>query len=154
MTRQEFTDKFYPMAVEAAKGTPIFPETVVTAAGLESNWNESQLSKIYNNFFGFKASANWTGATIGLPTKEEIGGVMKTVTAYFRIYKTPTDSFKDYVRLLQTKRYADAGVTTAKDSIQQFERIANAGYATDSKYSSKLSSVYYSIKSFFKHTPK
>lgn len=152
MTRQAFTEKFYPLAVEAAKGSPIFPETIISAAGLESNWNESQLSKIYNNFFGFKASRNWTGKTVSLPTKEEINGVLQTVSADFRVYDTPTDSFKDYVRLLQTSRYVNAGVTTAKDTIQQFERIAAAGYATDSRYSSKLSSVYYSIKSFFLKT--
>jgi flagellum-specific peptidoglycan hydrolase FlgJ len=154
MTRQQFTDNFFPMAVEAAKGTPIFPETIISAAGLESGWNTSQLSMEYNNFFGFKSSSSWKGRVVSLPTKEEINGKVVTVQAIFRVYDSPVDSFKDYVRLLQTTRYVNAGVTTAKDSIEQFQALQRAGYATDSSYASKLSSVYYSIKSFFKKTPK
>jgi flagellum-specific peptidoglycan hydrolase FlgJ len=154
MTREQFTKTYYPLAVIATKGTPIFPETVISAAGLESGWNTSQLSSQYNNFFGFKSSPNWNGTTVTLPTKEEINGKIVTVNAVFRSYPSATDSFKDYVRLLQTAHYVNAGVTVAKDSIAQFQALQKAGYATDSSYSSKLASVYYSIKSFFHPIPK
>jgi len=152
MERRDFTNKYYPLAIEAGNGTPIFPETIITAAGLESGWGESQLAKIYNNFFGFKSSKSWIdsgGKVIKLPTKEVINGTTRTIDALFRVYNSPTDSFKDYVRLLQTTRYVNAGVTTAKDSVSQFQALQKAGYATDPYYSSKLKMISYNIKSFF-----
>lgn len=149
MTEQFFAQKYYPIAVAATKGTPIFPDTVVTAAGLESGWNTSKLSLNDNNFFGFKASSNWTGARVTYKTTEYVNGQAVTVDAVFRKYPTPEDSFKDYVRLIQTARYVNAGVTTAVDSLAQFKALQAAGYATDPSYSYKLSAIYTRIKSFF-----
>lgn len=149
MTREQFVNLYYQDAINATRNTPIFPDTVITAGGLESNWGESQLTKNYNNFFGFKASANWHGATVSLPTKEVVNGNTITVNALFRVYDSPQDSFADYVRLLQTAHYVNAGVTDATDPVEQFQALQKAGYATDPNYSSKLSSVYYSVKGFF-----
>jgi len=155
MERKDFTNKYYPLAIEASIGTPIFPETIITAAGLESGWDTSQLSLKYNNFFGFKSSKSWIdsgGKVVSLPTKEIINGQTRTIDALFRVYNSATDSFKDYVRLLQTSRYVNAGVTIAKDSVSQFQALQKAGYATDPNYSSKLKMIYYNIKSFFLKT--
>jgi flagellum-specific peptidoglycan hydrolase FlgJ len=152
MTREQFTSQFWDEAVNATSGTPIFPETVITAAGLEGGWNTSELARLHNNHFGFKGSYN--GMYVLLPTKEYINGSYVTVDAKFRKYPSVTEGFKDYVRLLQTTRYVNGGVTTAKTPIEQFEALQRSGYATDPKYASKLSSVYYTIKGFFKNTRK
>lgn len=149
MTREQFTNAFFQMAINASKGTPIFPDTVITAAGLESGWNTSKLSLNDNNFFGFKSSPSWNGDTVTYPTTEYINGKATTVWAEFRKYPSAEDSFKDYVRLLQTTRYVNAGVTTAKTPEQQFAALQKAGYATDPNYANKLTSVLNTIKSFF-----
>lgn len=142
-----FAVKYSSAAAAAAAGSKIFPQTILTAAALESSYGESGLTIQANNFFGVKAGSSWTGPTVTMPTKEQKpDGTVYTVNAAFRKYTSPEASFKDYVKLLSTSRYVNAGVTSAKTPEQQFAAIKKAGYATDVNYVSKLNSIYSSIK--------
>jgi flagellar protein FlgJ len=142
-----FFNKYGGFAANAAKGSKIFPQTVLSAAALESGYGKSGLAAKYNNFFGFKSSAGWKGKVVNMSTREQSNqGVESKIIAGFRVYPSPVDSFKDYVRLLQTERYVKGGVTSAKTPEEQFKAIQSSGYATDIKYSSKLTSIYQAVK--------
>jgi N-acetylmuramoyl-L-alanine amidase len=141
-----FRNKYRAAAIAATKGTKIFPEVVLSAAALESGYSKSGLSSIHNNFFGIKAGSSWKGATVEMKTKEQKpDGTIYTITAKFRKYATPEDSFKDYVKLVSSPRYARAGVLAATTPAEQIKAIKAAGYATDINYPAKVLSV---LKSF------
>jgi flagellum-specific peptidoglycan hydrolase FlgJ len=133
-----FFQKYKSAAIEAATGTKIFPEIILAAAALESRNGESLLTTKFNNFFGIKAGPTWSGGRVTMPTKEVLNGKTVTIDQPFRIYKTPADSFKDYVNFISGPRYKAAGVLKAKTPAEQAKAIAAAGYATDPKYSDKL----------------
>lgn len=144
-----FIAKYGADAERAAAGTPIFKETVLTAAALESAYGKSKLSTNDNNFFGIKADSSWKGAKTAYNTNEQTStGKVYVVTAYFRHYDTPQQAFADYVKFVQGKRYVAAGVTKATTPQEQFEKIHAAGYATDVNYSNKLKNIFNSVTSW------
>lgn len=153
-TFNNFIAKYGNYAKAAAAGTPIFAETILTAAAAESSYGKSQLSAKYNNFFGIKADPSWKGKKIVFSTKEQKkDGSVYVVQAAFRHYDTPAESFINYVKFISGPRYVKAGVTTAKNPQEQFKKIQAAGYATDIKYSEKLISIFNGIKDWTKAYP-
>jgi flagellum-specific peptidoglycan hydrolase FlgJ len=144
-----FSSQYGSAAANAAKGSKIFPQTILSAAAVESAYGTSGLTRSGNNFFGVKKGSSWTGATVTMRTAEQTKeGKVYYVNAEFRKYPTPEDSFKDYVRLLSTSRYVNAGVTSAANPEEQFKAIQKAGYATDVNYANKLTSIYNHIRDF------
>ena len=141
MKGNEFVAKYLPAAKEAAGSTGILPEVIVGAALLESGAGESLLAKKYNNFFGVKPGKSWKGKTIDMRTKEFTGTPNEqTITAKFRAYNSPVDSFRDYVSLLTTaKRYKDVAKETTIEG--QAREIHEAGYSTAANYSEKLAAL-------------
>lgn len=150
-TRQEFVSEFSPYVNGITKGTGIFPGTLFAQAILESSRDgrvgASGLSQEANNFFGIKADKGWKGKVYNAKTREVYGGKDTYIKDDFRKYDSVKDSLKDYVSFLQLNpRYAKAGVFNAKSVEEQAEALKRAGYATDPKYASIVSSVYNSIK--------
>jgi flagellum-specific peptidoglycan hydrolase FlgJ len=151
---QPFIAKYGTAAATAAAGTPIFKETILTAAGLESAYGKSSLTVKHNNFFGIKADSRWKGAKAAYKTNEQRkDGSVYVVTAYFRSYAKPEDCFADYVKFVQGPRYIAAGVTKAKTPQEQFEKLQKAGYATDVNYSTKLKNIFNSVASWISTHP-
>jgi flagellar protein FlgJ len=144
MTRAEYITLHTPDVLTASKDTGLLPSVFMAQAILESSDSNgvpgnSSLAKKYNNHFGIKASNGWKGQTATLPTKEQIGAEVKTISAMFRAYPTPKDSFVDRAKFLQSNpRYANAGVFSAKTPEEQALRLYKAGYATDSNYPAKI----------------
>ena len=65
----------------------ILPSVSAAQAILESGWGESLLAQYPNhNLFGIKASSDWKGKRVDLPTQEYIDGKFVTVEATFRKY--------------------------------------------------------------------
>lgn len=154
MTPKTFIAAYSNNAKTAASGTNIFPETILSAAALESGYGASALAAQHNNFFGIKADENWTGKTATFLTKEQReDGSVFTVLAKFRHYDSPIDSFKNYVHFISGPRYVKAGVLSAKTPAQQFAALKKAGYATDKNYVDKLTNTLASLKDFILTTP-
>ena len=133
------------MATEFCKGSPIFPQLIISQAIVESSGKYegknyvggSQLARDGNNYFGMKAGGTWHGETITLPTKEVVNGEKVTVEAHFRKYDSPVDSLKDYLKMLMhNKRYAK--VREAKTFEAQLKAIGGSGYSTNPKYAAVL----------------
>jgi flagellar protein FlgJ len=93
-----------------------------------------------HNLFGIKANKSWLGNKITMFTNEVINGVSKVVPASFRAYNSYYDSMVDHADLLGKPRYAKY-FENAKTVDDFITGIVKGGYATDPKYSSKLSSI-------------
>jgi flagellum-specific peptidoglycan hydrolase FlgJ len=151
LTREDFIKLNYQGALNATKGTGIFPETLLAMAIVESqgkaqdgNWYPGLglVAKKANNFFGIKNSPTWKGRTIQLPTP---GDADKVST--FRVYDSFEDSLKDFIKFLQINpRYTKAGVFLANDYVSQIVAIAKAGYSESSSYQSVITSVANKVK--------
>jgi flagellar protein FlgJ len=155
LTREQWIKANWPAAVEATKGTGIFPETMMAMAVVESqgkvggNWYPGQglVAQKANNYFGIKASTAWKGATVALPTP---GDADKIST--FRVYPNFQASVADFIKFLQVNpRYTKAGVFSAKDYVEQIVAIARAGYAENPNYSAVITSVANKVKDYVKN---
>ncbi len=120
------------------------PASVTLAqAILESGWGKSKLSANDRNYFGMKCFGNPGGIAVACHdyvTQEcdKVTQTCFTTTASFRVYNSPTDSFRDHGRQLSTlSRYAPA-FSYAKQPNQFAAEIHKAGYATDLTYTDKL----------------
>lgn len=154
MNINDFIKKYSVAATNAAAGTKVFPQTILTAAALESGYGESVLSAKYNNFFGIKADSSWKGKSVVMSTKEQdSSGNEYTVNAKFRSYDTAQESFSNYVKFISGPRYVKAGVLNAKTPTEQFEKIKAAGYATDKNYVAKLTKIYNSVTQWVSSNP-
>jgi len=138
-------------AINATKGTAIFPEILLSQAIIESakggKMPGTQLAKQYNNYFGIKAGKKWTGKTATFDTGEvdQAGNKYIETAARFRAYATPGDSFKDYVKFLQVNpRYKKVFTATTPEA--QARELQRAGYSTNPNYSEIISSMANVIK--------
>lgn len=146
LNREQWVEKYYPLAVKASGSSGIFPETILAAAIVESQRKlkdgnyypgQSILVKEANNYFAIKADKNWKGPYITAKTSKDATKISK-----FRKYASVEDSFKGYVSFLQkNSRYTEAGVFKAPNYAEQMVRIAKGGYAEGEGYSNKLKSV-------------
>nr|CTQ91393.1 Flagellar protein FlgJ [peptidoglycan hydrolase] (EC 3.2.1.-) [Kibdelosporangium sp. MJ126-NF4] len=108
---------------------------------IESNWGRSRLSTADKNYFGFKCTAPDQPGPIAIGCRkyqtEECTPNCHPVDAYFRVYSSMTDSFRDYGRLLTTNPvYAPA--FQHKDNPDEFARLIGRRYATDPEYANKV----------------
>jgi flagellar protein FlgJ len=130
-------------AAEAQTGIPA--AFMVAQAAHESGWGRRQIANAdgtsANNLFGIKAGAGWSGPVAEITTTEYVDGEARKVTAKFRAYASPAESFADYARLMKTSpRYSEVleNATSAQGFAQGLQR---AGYATDPAYADKLTRV-------------
>lgn len=136
--------KHQPAAEAAVKGTGLFSQVLLAQAILESAKNGkmpgTELAKKYNNYFGIKAFKSWKGDRVNFKTGEFTpAGSAYTMQSDFRAYKTPLDSFKDYVKLMQSPRYKN--VLKARTVADQAKAIKAAGYSTNPKYATDVANM-------------
>jgi flagellar protein FlgJ len=116
------------------------PASVTIAqAILESSWGESGLTVNDRNYFGIKCVSPGNPGPIAVgcrayPTTECQPPPCHPVTAYFRVYNSMTDSYRDHGALLRNaSRYAAAFAHTG-DPDAFITEVWRAGYATDPNY--------------------
>jgi flagellum-specific peptidoglycan hydrolase FlgJ len=120
------------------------PASVTLAqAILESGWGKSKLSMNDRNYFGMKCFGNPGTIAVGCHeyvTQEcdKVTQTCFTTTATFRVYNSPTDSFRDHGRQLATLSRYKPAFTYAKQPNLFAAEIHKAGYATDLTYTDKL----------------
>lgn len=129
-------------AINAWYSHQILPSIAGAQAILESGSGTSSLSRPpHNNHFGIKASADWTGRTVSLPTREWLNGGWVSITASFRSYNTVTESFQDYAAFFTNTPWREENykhVVGERDYKKAAWALQNAGYATDPQYANKL----------------
>ena len=141
-TQAEFVQKHSSAARAAEAETGIPAAFMVAQAAHESGWGKREIRNAdgssANNLFGIKAGPSWKGAVAEVTTTEYVDGQPRKVTAKFRAYASPAESFADYARLMKNSpRYT--GVVANGSTAQGFAQgLQNAGYATDPAYADKL----------------
>lgn len=137
----DFLNKIKNGAMETWSTHGILPSITAAQGALESNWGRSTLTIDCNNLFGIKAGSSWTGAKKAYRTAEQdANGNVYYVTAYFRAYDSWADSLLDHGQFFHdNSRYA--AVIGLTDYTAQAQAIKAAGYATDTEYVSKLTSI-------------
>lgn len=140
--RNDFVEKLWPHAVEAAKRTGIPAHFMIGHAALESGWGKAEITNAdgspSHNLFGIKASKSWGGGTADTLTTEYIGGVPQKRVERFRSYASYADAFTDYARLLQSRYGQAIGTQDARTFAQGLQK---GGYATDPMYAAKLERI-------------
>ncbi|WP_437830650.1 phage tail protein [Niallia taxi] len=136
-----FLSKIKNGAMETWNTHGILPSITAAQGALESNWGRSTLTIDCNNLFGIKAGSKWTGEKKAYRTAEQdSNGNVYYVTAYFRAYGSWAESILDHGQFFHdNSRYA--AVIGLTDYTAQAQAIKAAGYATDTEYVSKLTSI-------------
>lgn len=132
----------------------ILPSVSTAQMILESGYCGTDLALLANNCFGMKASLSgntWTSVWDGKSTytkysaEDDGHGNLTYPKAVFRKYPCIEDSVRDHSLYLlgamngSKKRYA--GLTDCKDYKSAVTLIKAGGYATDTKYVSKICSI-------------
>lgn len=131
MTRQEYIERFAPIAMEEMQRSKV-PASITLAQGcLESGNANSRLAKKGNNHFGIKCHKSWTGKTMSHDDDKK--------GECFRVYKHAEESYKDHSDfLVNGSRYASLFELKPDDYAGWAKGLRKAGYATDPKYPDKL----------------
>ncbi len=142
---QAFIRDILPEAKSAATTLGISPGVLIAQSVLETGWGKHVMDRPDGssafNLFGIKAGSNWSGDRVDKPTLEFRDGVMRTEFAHFRAYASAADSFKDYVRFIQSnERYRDA-LDHGGNDVHYVKSLQEAGYATDPEYANKILSI-------------
>ncbi|QYR20790.1 glucosaminidase domain-containing protein [Paenibacillus sp. sptzw28] len=141
MNRIQFIAALAPDAIQAwREGSPLFPSVRLAQNILETG---AEIHPWFN-LGGIKAGSGtpnpwWDGRTIAKPTWEEYNGRRVETVAYFRVYSSVYNFYKDQDRLLSTNRYHR--VRLSKTPEEQAAMLQACGYATDSAYPGKLVSL-------------
>lgn len=135
---QQWLDKYGTSAYNVGLKAKLPWETMLAQAALESGWGASAS---HNNFFGIKAGGEWTGPTFSSLTWEDGPSGPYSTVAEFRAYATPEDGFSGYGEFItKNSRYGEA-LKYPNDPLKYAEEIWKAGYATDTLYIQKISTI-------------
>ncbi|MFP5528402.1 glucosaminidase domain-containing protein [Peptococcus simiae] len=141
MDQTSFIAGIAPGAVQGWEQEGILPSLSIAQAILESGWGTSVLAVQANNLFGIKASDDWQGKTLTVPTKEWVNGRYITIHATFRAYDSWADSVADHARFFTStdwRKNLYAAVIGESGYIKACRAIQVAGYATAPDYATKL----------------
>ena len=144
---EHFVRRYLPDATAAAHKLGLDPRLLLAQAALETGWGAATPQhpdgRSANNLFGMKAGDGWQGGRVAHWTMEHLDGVTARKREVFRAYDHAAQSFADYVDLIgSSPRYAQA-LGHAGDPESYARSVAEAGYATDPDYASKLLSIYH-----------
>jgi peptidoglycan hydrolase FlgJ len=144
-SRLDFVRQMLPHAEAAARELGVDPHALLAQAALETGWGKSMpcnaAGECSFNLFGIKAGAQWSGASVNVPTLEFEEGVAVRKVERFRAYESPADSFRDYARLIGNNARYENAVGTGDNVAAFASALQQGGYATDPNYARKLVAV-------------
>lgn len=139
--KDRFIEFVAGMAQDSRQQTHMSAALQIAQAILETGWGQSvpvdkYTGKLSNNLFGIKGSG--PAGSVVSNTWEEYNGVVYRIDANFRAYNDTSESWVDHKRLLLTsERYAQFRAVM-HDPVLGAWALKRAGYATDSRYPTKL----------------
>jgi flagellar protein FlgJ len=142
---EDFVQQLWPCAEAAGKALGIDPKNILAQAALETGWGKSLPCDANGNpsfnFFGMKASGDWTGGSVSQKTLEFDGGIPVQKQARFRAYDSAQDSFNDYVALIRDNPRYSAALNTGSNTHAFANALQSGGYATDPAYAKKIAAI-------------
>ncbi|MFL0809608.1 MAG: flagellar assembly peptidoglycan hydrolase FlgJ [Agarilytica sp.] len=143
---KRFVDELIPIAKKAADAIGVDHLLLIAQSALETGWGKHILDDgkggSSHNLFNIKANSPAREPSAWQETLEFVGGVFQKEKAAFKVYENLTQSFKDYVELVNGSERYQTAKSNAHDAQRYMLALQNAGYATDPKYSDKVMSVY------------
>ncbi|MBP7203642.1 MAG: flagellar assembly peptidoglycan hydrolase FlgJ [Propionivibrio sp.] len=141
---EEYVNRVWPHAVEAANSIGVPPQFLIAQSALETGWGKSEIRRADGspsyNLFGIKAGRNWQGETVEVTTTEYVNGEPQQMREKFRVYDSYAESFNDYASLIRNNaRFS--GVLGQQDGTQFARSLQQSGYATDPMYADKLGRI-------------
>jgi len=144
-SKQDFIRSLWPHAQQAGRELGVDPHALLAQAALETGWGKSvpctTAGDCSFNLFGIKATGQWSGATVNVPTLEFERGVAVRKVERFRAYESPAASFNDYARLIRNNPRYENALGTGADVASFASALQDGGYATDPQYARKLTAV-------------
>ena len=141
-----FTRALRRHAARAAAKLGTTPDILIAQAALETGWGRHMMHNAdgtsANNLFSIKAGPGWQGRTVDVRTTEFFGAKPVHVNAAFRAYGDLSQSFDDYVRLLENNPRYQRALDRAADPKAFITELQRAGYATDPKYAQKVLEIH------------
>lgn len=135
--RQRFVNDAYQQAREAGLNDAQ-ARLAASQAALETGFGKSVVG---NNYFGIKAGSSWNGPTVTTGTWEEEGGKAVKQNAKFRSYESPVQSFQDWGATVGRRWAGALSAPTFAEAVESLRYGQPGGYATDSRYGSKLRAI-------------
>ena len=113
-------------------------------SSLESGYGQAAPG---NNYFGIKASPDWSGATTSQLTGEQTpSGSKYSIHAAFRAYSSLEDSIRDYVKVTKDLWPKVSEGQTFLGAVKGLYHGKYGAYSTDRNYSSALDAVRSQIR--------
>lgn len=139
---EDFVRHLLPMAEKAGRKLGVSAEVLLAQAALETGWGkritQSPQGESSHNLFNIKADHRWQGDNVKVMTLEYRDGLASRESAHFRAYDSYKASFDDYVHFIQSGGRYQKALSVADDNRAYAHELAQAGYATDPDYSSKI----------------
>jgi peptidoglycan hydrolase FlgJ len=142
VSREDFVSQMLPHAERAGRALGVDPHALLAQAALETGWGKSMPCNAKGecsfNLFGIKATGEWSGATVNVPTLEFDDGVPVRRVERFRAYESAADSFMDYARLIANSPRYEKALGAGGDIATFASALQQGGYATDPDYARKI----------------
>lgn len=153
---QEFVQKLWPLAENAAQKLGVSAEMILSQAALETGWGKHVVSDRNNssyNLFNIKAGQSWSGERVEKVSMEFIADHKQQLKSIqqksdFRSYASYAQSFDDYVDLVKNNSRYSTFINNSPEEMNKPEQslhdklyirgLHKAGYATDPDYSDKV----------------
>lgn len=146
MTKENFIKQFGERALSRYKSEKILPSLVICQAILETGWGTTDKAVSLNNYHGIK----WYNDSVCKPYRavncktweEYTVGTITDITALFCAFDSIDQELDCYYSWLRRPKQAYTDLHGCMDALKCFELIKQAGYATDSQYTAKLTRIY------------
>jgi peptidoglycan hydrolase FlgJ len=144
---EDFVEKLYPYAEQAAKDLGVSPKVLLAQAALETGWGRSVIKNGDGsssfNLFNIKASKSWHGDKASVSTLEYENGIARKERAGFRSYNSYQESFQDYVSFIKSNPRYQTALQHVGNGERYLQELQRAGYATDPGYARKVMGIYH-----------
>ncbi len=141
----DFIEELTPLAEKYAAELGVDPRVLLAQSALETGWgkkiNRDMAGVSSYNLFNIKADQRWSGDKVMVSTLEYENGRPMQQRAVFRSYPNFEESFKDYVRFLKSNPRYQQALSKASDGAAFVRSLHEAGYATDPRYSAKITTI-------------
>jgi flagellar protein FlgJ len=144
---EDFVQKLYPYAEQAAQELGVSPKVLLAQAALETGWGRSVIKNSDGsssfNLFNIKASKSWHGGQAQVSTLEYENGIARKERAGFRSYNSYRESFQDYVNFIKSNPRYQTALQNVGNGERYLQELQRAGYATDPGYAKKVMGIYH-----------
>jgi len=148
-TMKKFIEAYGQTVFDVGKQYGIPYDAILAQIGLESAWGNAVPGGNSNNLFGIKAYPGWTGETVSSGTQEDDGsGGMTSITADFIKFNSIEEGIEGYAQFIHRNSRYKTALKYPKNPVRYIEEIKKAGYATDSRYVSKLVGILKTVQQY------